>query len=136
MAEVTAAERPTIAAAIIVENGQVLMVRRRVKEGQLSWQFPAGEVESGESNEQAAVRETREEVGLTVAAVELLGDRVHPATGRTMAYVACKVLKGSPYVADEEELAEVEWCNRAKLTKYVPYPFFGPVQSYFDAHLV
>jgi 8-oxo-dGTP diphosphatase len=136
MAEVTADERPTIAAAIIVENGQVLMVRRRAKEGQLSWQFPAGEVEPGESDEQAAVRETREEVGLTVAAVERLGDRVHPATGRTMAYVACKVLEGSPYVADEEELAEVEWCDRAKLTDYVPYPFFGPVQSYFDAHLV
>lgn len=135
MAEVMAGEQPTIAAAIIVRNGHVLMVRRRVKEGQLSWQFPAGEVESGESDESAAVRETREEVGLSVAAVERLGERVHPATGRKMAYVACKVLGGAAYVADEDELAEVEWCDRAKLTDYVPYPFFGPVQSYFDAHL-
>ena len=42
---------------------------------------------------------------------------------------------GTPYVADEEELAEVEWCDRAKLTSYVPYPFFGPVEEYFDATL-
>lgn len=124
-----------IAAAIIVQDGQVLMVRRRVKEGQLSWQFPAGQVEPGETGEEAAVRETREEVGLTVAAVKPLGERVHPSTGRTMIYVACKVLHGTPYLADEEELAEVEWCDRAKLADYIPYPFFGPVEEYFDATL-
>lgn len=124
-----------IAAAIIVKDGQVLMVRRRVKEGQLSWQFPAGQVEAGETGEQAAVRETREEVGLTVAAVKPLGNRVHPATGRTMLYVACKVLDGTPYLADEAELAEVEWCDRAKLAGYVPYPFYEPVQEYLDATL-
>jgi 8-oxo-dGTP diphosphatase len=124
-----------IAAAVIVKDGQVLMVRRRVKEGQLSWQFPAGQVEPGETGEEAAVRETREEVGLTVAAVKPLGERVHPATGRMMVYVACKVLHGTPYLADEEELAEVEWCDRAKLANYVPYPFFGPVEEYFDATL-
>jgi 8-oxo-dGTP diphosphatase len=124
-----------IAAAIIVKDGQVLMVRRRVKEGQLSWQFPAGEVEPGETGAQAAVRETREETGLTVAALRPLGERVHPATGRTMVYVACEVVDGTPYVADEDELAEVEWCDRAKLAEYVPYPFFGPVEEYFDANL-
>lgn len=60
-------QRP-IAAAIVVYEGRVLMVRRRVSEGQLSWQFPAGEVEPGEIIEDAAVRETQEETGLTVAA--------------------------------------------------------------------
>jgi hypothetical protein len=47
--------RPAIAAAIIVSNGHVLLVRRRLTEGSLSWQFPAGEVEPGETAEQAAV---------------------------------------------------------------------------------
>jgi 8-oxo-dGTP diphosphatase len=135
MTDQSTVERPAIAAAVIVSDGRVLMVRRREREGQLSWQFPAGEVEPGESGEEAAVRETQEEVGLTVDAEERLGERIHPATGRRMLYFACKVLDGKPYVADEEELAEVEWCDRAKLTQYVPYPFFGPVQDYFDARL-
>ena len=126
-------ERPSIAAAIIVNDGQVLLVRRRVKEGQLSWQFPAGEVEPGESADEAAVRETLEETGLTVRAVSRLGKRVHPNTGRTMLYVACDVVDGTAYVADEEELAEVAWCDRATLSAYVPYPFFGPVQEHLDA---
>jgi 8-oxo-dGTP diphosphatase len=135
MSQPTTNERPSIAAAITVNDGQILMVRRRVKAGQLSWQFPAGEVEPGESADEAAVRETLEETGLTVRAVSRLGERVHPSTGRTMLYVACDVVDGTAYVADEEELAEVAWCDRATLTAYVPYPFFGPVQEHLDANI-
>lgn len=58
MTQQKADERPGIAAAIVVHDSRVLMVRRRVSEGRLSWQFPAGEVEPGESRENAAVRET------------------------------------------------------------------------------
>jgi len=130
------AEQPPIAAAIIVSAGRVLMVRRRVKEGELSWQFPAGEVEPGESADEAAVRETREETGLTVRRTKRLGERVHPATGRTMVYVACEPVAGTAYVADEEDLAEIAWCDRATLTSYVPFPFYGPVQDYFDTTLI
>ncbi|GAA3730555.1 hypothetical protein GCM10022225_10470 [Plantactinospora mayteni] len=42
-----------------------------------------------------------------------------------MVYVACRVLKGTAHVADEEELVEVAWCNRRMLVEYVPYPFYG-----------
>lgn len=128
-------EKPAIAAAIIVEDGRVLLVRRRISEGKLSWQFPAGEVEPGESGEQAAVRETLEETGLDVSPVKDLGERIHPATGRRMIYVACEALAGDAHVADADELAEVEWCDRAKVAAYVPFPFFEPVQEYLDAVL-
>ena len=130
-----AEDRPTIAAAIVVDDGRVLMVRRRVAEGELSWQFPAGEVEPGESDEDAAVRETAEETGVTVRAVRRLGERVHPNTGRMMVYIACEAVSGKAYVADPEDLAEVEWCDRATLAEYVPYPFFGPVADYFATDL-
>jgi 8-oxo-dGTP diphosphatase len=128
-------ERPAISAAIIVEDGKVLMVRRQVKEGALSWQFPAGQVEPGESAEEAAVRETREETAVTVRAMKELGNRVHPNTGRTMYYVACEFISGTAEVADAEELAEVAWCDRATLATNVPYPLFGPVQDHLDANL-
>ncbi|MBO1413526.1 NUDIX hydrolase, partial [Streptomyces sp. FH025] len=49
MTQQSAEEAPGIAVAIVVQDGRVLMVRRRVAEGQLSWQFPAGEIEPGES---------------------------------------------------------------------------------------
>ncbi|MEU5213243.1 NUDIX hydrolase [Streptomyces sp. NPDC020742] len=135
MTQQTADERPGIAAAIIVHEGRVLMVRRRVSEGKLSWQFPAGEVEPGETREDAAVRETKEETGLNVSAVKLLGERVHPATGRLMSYTACEVVSGTAHVADTEELAELAWVTHGQIPEYVPYGLFGPVQEYLDAAL-
>ncbi len=123
-------EKPGISAAIVVHDGRVLMIRRRVKEGQLSWQFPAGAIEPGESAEQAAVRETLEETGVTVGAVKLLGERVHPKTQRVMSYTACDLLSGTAHVADADELAEVAWVTLAQIPEYVPYGVYGPVQDY------
>ncbi|MEV6629305.1 NUDIX hydrolase [Actinoplanes sp. NPDC051470] len=135
MSDPTTDDRPPIAAAVIVNDGKVLMARRRVKEGQLSWQFPAGEVEPGETPNDGAIREAEEETGLTVRVTGELGWRVHPNTGRTMYYFACEVVSGTAYVGDAEELAEVAWCDRATLTEYVPYPFYEPVQQHLDANL-
>lgn len=127
--------RPAIAAAVIVHDGRFLLVQRQVSEGSLSWQFPAGEIEAGESPEDAAVRETLEEAGLTVVAKERLGERVHPATGRTMIYVACDVIDGEAHAADVEEVAAVHWCELGEIAEYVPYGFFDPVQKHLEALL-
>lgn len=128
-------ERPRVAAAVIVDDGQVLLIRRRVREGELLWQFPAGKVEPGELEGEAAVRETWEETGLAVRAVAILGERVHPATGRTISYVVCDVVEGTAHVAAESEVAEVAWCDRAALAVKVPYPLFGPAQQHLNANL-
>jgi 8-oxo-dGTP diphosphatase len=116
---------------VIVHDGRVLLVRRAIAEGSLLWQFPAGAVEEGESHADAAVRETAEETGLTVRAREPLGRRVHPATGRTMVYVACDLVSGTARAADEET-AEIAWCEPDQLAEYVPHGFFGPVQEHLD----
>lgn len=126
-------DQPTISAAIIVEDGKLLLVQRRVKEGELSWQFPAGAVEPGESLEDAAVRETKEETDLTVTVEKLLGERVHPKTGRRMAYVACTRVEGTARVADEEELAAFAWATPDEFDQYVPYGFAPAVNEYLQA---
>jgi 8-oxo-dGTP diphosphatase len=123
---------PDVSAAIITDGGRVLMVRRRVKEGELSWQFPAGGVEEGETAEQAAVRETLEETGLVVKAVRYIGDRVHPKTKKFMAYTACEVISGEARVADADELDLVAWVAHDEIPKLVPYGLFEPVQEYLD----
>ncbi len=124
-------EQP-VSAAIIVQDGRVLMVRRRVSEGELLWQFPAGGIEAGEGPQDAAAREALEETGLIVSPVRLLGNRVHPKTGRLMFYVACSPEVGVAYVADADELAEVAWVTHAELPGYAPYGLFEPVQEYLD----
>lgn len=129
-------QRPPIAAAVITQDGAVLLVRRRVKEGSLSWQFPAGEVEADELPENAAAREANEEAGITVTNGKKLGERVHPNTGRTMIYVAFDSIEGEASVVDDDELDSFAWVKHNELTAYVPYPFFGPVQEHLDAVLL
>ncbi|MEU2484072.1 NUDIX hydrolase [Streptomyces sp. NPDC012617] len=124
-----------IATAIIVDSGKTLMIRRREREGKLLWAFPGGGIEAGESPEQAAVRETAEEVGLEVKAVRTLGDRVHPQTGRHVTYVACEVISGDAVVGDEEEIAAVAWVGHGEIAGYVPWGLYGPVQEYLDGAL-
>ncbi|WP_435285201.1 NUDIX hydrolase [Streptomyces bacillaris] len=127
--------QPPVATAIIVDGGKVLMIRRRQREGKLLWAFPGGGIEAGETPEQAAVRETAEEVGLEVKAVRVLGDRVHPQTGVPMTYVACELISGDAVVGDAEEIAAVAWIGHGEIPEYVPWGLFEPVQEYLDETL-
>jgi 8-oxo-dGTP diphosphatase len=131
----TGSDFPPVAAAVIVDGGQVLLIRRAVEEGRLSWQFPAGEVKPGESASEAAVRETLEETGLTARPVSLIGERIHPDTGRAMFYVACDVISGRACAASPDEVAEVAWCDRATVADLIPYALFAPVQRHLDDRL-
>ena len=123
---------PKVAAAVIVHHGRLLLIRRRVAEGRLLWQLPAGKVEDGESLQDAAVRETLEETGLVVEVVRPLGERIHPDTGRPMSYTACRVIDGEAHVADADEVDAVAWVTLAEIPEYVPYGLYEPVQAYLE----
>jgi len=131
----TTTPKQGISAAIIVSDGRVLMVRRRISEGELMWQFPAGGIEQGETPEQAAVRETLEETGLEVKATKLIGQRVHPKTQREMSYTACEPVAGEAHVADADELDAVAWVAHGEIGEYVPYGLFDAVQAHLDEAL-
>ena len=65
-------KRPTpqyrIAVGVVFKNGRVLITRRK-QDGLLGglWEFPGGKIKSGETAEQACIREIKEEVNLSVA---------------------------------------------------------------------
>ena len=59
--------------AVVVHDGQLLLVRRGQEPGKGLWSVPGGRVEAGESLAEACVREVREETGLDVVAGEVVG---------------------------------------------------------------
>src|SRR5690349_7281556 len=59
--------------AVIIENGRVLLVKRGHPPLAGEWSIPGGVLEVGELLREAAVREAKEETGLTVATGEILG---------------------------------------------------------------
>ncbi len=59
-------------AVIVIEDGAILMVKRKFEPQAGKWGLPAGFVELDETPEQAAVRETHEETGINVKIKRLL----------------------------------------------------------------
>ena len=60
-----------VSVIILNERGQVLLGQRRSGLFAGSWGLPGGKVDLGETLQQAAVRETLEETGLTVEGIAL-----------------------------------------------------------------
>lgn len=61
------------ARAIVLQNGAIALIKRR-REGHTYYVFPGGGVEDGETLEQAAIRETWEELGLHVQVERLVAE--------------------------------------------------------------
>lgn len=119
-----------IAAAVVTCDGRVLLIRRTVAEGALSWQFPAGKMLPGEDAGEAAAREAAEETGIRVTVTRLLGERVHPATGARILYAACTVAGGTARPASPREVAEVRWASAAEADELTGGTIHEPVRMY------
>jgi 8-oxo-dGTP diphosphatase len=121
-----------VATAIVTSARGVLVGRRQ--DGKPPWTFIAGEVEPGETAPFAAGREVKEETGLEVEPGEVIGERVHPKTGRTMIYVAARPVRPDDldvFVGDERELAEVRWVSLAEADELMQgYGMFEPVREH------
>ena len=73
--------RPLVGVGVIVLRGpEVLLIRRARDPGRGTWALPGGAQRLGETVEQAARRELREETGLEVGDLHLAGyvDAIHP----------------------------------------------------------
>jgi 8-oxo-dGTP diphosphatase len=108
--------RPYLAvSAAIFHDGRVLIVRRGRPPAHGLYTLPGGGVELGESLEQAVIREVREETGLAIAPLALVGFReaiARDAAGRierhfVILQFAARWIGGE--IALNEELAEAQW---------------------------
>ncbi|MCE9606665.1 MAG: NUDIX domain-containing protein [Planctomycetia bacterium] len=106
------------AVAVIVADGRFLVIRRAAgvaAPGKLC--FPGGGIELGETDEQAVVRELREELNLTVEPVKLLWRSVTPWQVE-LSWWAVRCDRLADLRLNEAEVAEVFWFAPADLAAH------------------
>jgi len=118
--------RWTAAAAVVFDSGGRILLIRRSDNGR--WALPGGTMETGETADQAVVREVKEETGYDVRVRRLVGVYSEPEhttitypDGNTVAYVSilfeCEITGGTAELSDES--TAVEWHSPEAL----PEPF-------------
>ncbi|MBF6590220.1 MAG: NUDIX domain-containing protein [Ktedonobacterales bacterium] len=98
--------------AVIETEGRYLLARRRDIGW---WNLAGGGMEYGETVEEALAREVREEVGLTVKIVRLVGVYSKPRKREIVMTFLCHPAADSPAPGTSDEVAEVGWFTPAAL---------------------
>lgn len=115
-------ERPLLGVgAVIVNDDQVLVVRRANPPLQGEWSIPGGLVDTGETTKEAVVREIREETNLTIEPVELVEvfERIlRDADSRVQYHFVvtdylCRLLSGEPRPGTD--VSDMRWARVEEL---------------------
>ena len=102
--------RPSVVLIPFADDGRVVLVRQyRAPLDRLTWEFPAGSIDAGESPEAGAARECEEEIGLVPGRIDRLG-AWYPTPGycdELMYFFTVSALRppapDSPHKPDEDE---------------------------------
>lgn len=117
-----------VGALISNDEGKVLLNKSPLKK---RWEFPGGQVETGENLEQALIREIKEESGIDVIVRQLVGiysniqetiwyDGITKNPTKLILDFMCDYVEGKLSTSDES--SEVIWCPREKVLDMIDHP--------------
>ena len=121
---------------IVINNGRVLVGERKSRLGKGQWQFPGGRLEPGESFEDCAYREIREEVGdefkvklidknPVAVTNDIFGKNEHWIT----LYFRAKYISGEPRVMEPDKCLWWKWFYWDNLINNFSPFLFLPIQN-------
>lgn len=122
--------QPRIGVGVLIfRDGKILLGRRLGSHGEGDWSAPGGHLEFGETPQQCAAREVREETGLILGTTTqgpftndfFHAEQKHYVTLFVLAYAA----SGTPQRCEPEKCAGWQWFDPADL----PQPLFAPLRS-------
>ena len=106
------------AGIILIEDGKLALIERH-KQGRHYFAFPGGGVDEGETDEQAAVREAEEELGIRVEIIHKAAE-VHRLNRRDQIYFRVKWVSGEFGTCTGEEYGEVDDWNGTYAPVWMP----------------
>lgn len=127
------AKIPRIGVGVIIEkNGRVLLIKRTNVHGTGSWSTPGGHLEHGESPEECAIREVKEETGVDIGDVKFRGitndlfevSKKHYIT----IWMEGRSLSGEPVADADHEASDVGWFAWDAL----PEPLFLSLKNFVE----
>jgi 8-oxo-dGTP diphosphatase len=122
--------RPKIGVGVIVINdGKILLGKRKNAHGEGSWSFPGGHLEFNEEVEDCAVREVKEETGISIRNIRIgtFTNDIFEKDGKhyVTLFVISDFASGKVKVMEPEKCERWEWFEWNKL----PQPLFIPIQN-------
>jgi 8-oxo-dGTP diphosphatase len=99
---------------------QIVVVHRPVHQ---DWSFPKGKLEAGETLDVAALREVREETGLTCELLRFIGHTEYvdrKGRQKTVAYWIMAAIGGS--FSPNDEVDELRWLHLNEASQQLSYP--------------
>jgi mutator protein MutT len=110
---------PLRVVACIIEHDGKFLITQRLKRSHLGhlWEFPGGKIEAGESLEDCAIRECREELDIEVRPLDLLQEIQHdyPEVSVHLYFMRCEWVGGEPKAI---ECADWRWLRADELSGY------------------
>ena len=102
-----------VVGAAIVDRGRVLAARRSAPANVAGgWEFPGGKVDPGESDEDALVRECREELGIEIGVRQRIGAEILRPGVELRIYLA-ELLFGDPEALQDHD--DIRWLRPDEL---------------------
>jgi ADP-ribose pyrophosphatase YjhB (NUDIX family) len=126
---------PCVGAVIRDGEGRLLLIRRGREPGKGLWSIPGGRVEAGESDQEAVVREVREETGLVVTPGPFIGSVLRPRGDAEMEIrdYAATVTGGELRAGDDTDTG---WARGGDLPEPPEPPTLAPGDDADDARWV
>jgi len=125
--------RPGVGVGVILKKGNnVLLFKRKNVHGEGTWCLPGGHMEYGETPEQTAVRETKEEVNLKICNAKVVGitNDFMPEKEKhyVTIFVEAEFNEGTAKISEPEKMSELGWFAMDSL----PEPLFIPFKNFVE----
>jgi 8-oxo-dGTP diphosphatase len=125
--------RPRVGVGVFVKkDGKILLQRRIGAHGAHTWSLPGGHLEYGESPEQTAVREAKEELNVEVANPRVIGltNDINAGEGKhyITIFVEADYVCGEPKINEPDRTSEIMW----SVLDNLPRPLFVPLKNFVE----